>query len=130
MNGVIAAILNVLAAGFLVAGLFFLLVGAIGIFRLPDAYNRIHAASKSITLGIIGMLTAAVLALCAPDGDYDSAEALAAVTKAVLVIIFQFVAAPIASHMLAKAAHADGAAKFAATEDELAEDLEAMKEKT
>jgi multicomponent Na+:H+ antiporter subunit G len=123
VNDVLAMILNLLAAATLLGGLFFLFVGAVGVYRLPDAYNRIHAASKSITLGIIGVLLAAVLHLSAPDDDYTFGEAVAAATKAVLVIAFQFVAAPVASHMLARAAHLDGAPQYKGTmEDDLAED--------
>ncbi|MEM6561777.1 MAG: monovalent cation/H(+) antiporter subunit G [Planctomycetota bacterium] len=119
----LAIILNLLSAAALVFGLFFLFVGALGIFRLPDAYNRMHAASKSITLGIVSLLLAAVLHLSAPDGDMSRADVIGAITKAILVIIFQFIAAPVASHMLAKAAHMDGAGQAPSTAaDELAED--------
>ena len=122
-SGFLAIVFNLLAAATLVLGLFFLFVGAVGVFRLPDAYNRMHAASKSITLGVIGVLLAAVLHLSAPDRGYAYGEAVAAATKAVLVIAFQFVAAPVATHMLAKAAHLDNAPKFRGTlEDDLQED--------
>ena len=119
---VLSVVLDLLSAAALVFGLFFLFVGALGIFRLPDVYNRLHAASKSITLGVIGMLTAAVLHLAVPDADYSTGEALAGVAKAFLVIAFQFVAAPVASHMLAKAAHADEAEVFPETKDEMTQD--------
>ena len=36
---------------FILLGCFFLSVGAIGLLRLPDVYNRLHAISKSTTLG-------------------------------------------------------------------------------
>ena len=41
---------------FLVAGLAFMLVGVLGIVRLPDAYHRLHASSKCTTLGLMGLL--------------------------------------------------------------------------
>lgn len=43
----------------LLAGSFFYLVGAVGVFRMPDVYTRMHAASVTETLGsglIIGGL--------------------------------------------------------------------------
>lgn len=123
MDAVLSTILNLLACASLLFGLFFLFVGALGIFRLPDAYNRMHAASKSITLGIVSLLLAAVLALSVPDGDFDRGEAIVAITKAILVIAFQFIAAPVASHMLAKGAHLDGLKQYErGCGDELTED--------
>jgi len=53
----------IVACVFLVLGLFFMLVGAIGIVRFPDAYNRLHASSKCGTLGLLGLLLGAVFFL-------------------------------------------------------------------
>ena len=35
----------------LIGGLFFFLVGTIGLYRLPDVFTRLHANTKSDTLG-------------------------------------------------------------------------------
>ena len=51
-----SAIRDVLASILLLGGVFFSLVAAIGIVRLPDVYSRIHASSKSTTLGLAGLL--------------------------------------------------------------------------
>ena len=40
----------------LVSGLSFMLIGAWGTVRLPDAYHRLHAATKCSTLGLLGLL--------------------------------------------------------------------------
>lgn len=40
----------------LVAGLAFVLIGVIGILRLPDFYTRLHAASKCDTVGLALMV--------------------------------------------------------------------------
>ncbi|GAK04134.1 Na(+) H(+) antiporter subunit G [Geomicrobium sp. JCM 19037] len=37
----------------IILGVFLSLIGSIGILRLKDAYGRMHAATKSATLGII-----------------------------------------------------------------------------
>ena len=87
-------LLELLATAFLLVGLAFFLVGAIGIVRLPDVFMRLHAASKCSTLGLLGMLVAACLAL--------GTDEVAA--KAIAVIVFTAVATPIGSHLLAKAA--------------------------
>lgn len=104
---------DILASLFLMAGLFFMLVGAIGIVRFPDAYNRLHASSKCSTLGLLGLVLAAVFHI----------GTLTVATTALLTILFAFVATPVGSHILAKAAHVDGLRQWKNTlSDELAED--------
>lgn len=116
-------IFNILSMIALLGGLFFMFIGAFGLWRLPDLYNRMHAASKCITLGITGMLIAVILRLAVLDGDPQQVSVVGGITKAILVIIFQFVAAPVASHMLSRAAHKDGLKPWEGTlGDELAED--------
>lgn len=106
-------IANLLAAICVLAGLFFFLVGAIGIVRFPDAYNRLHASSKCSTLGLLGLLLGVIFHV----------GTLGIVTKAILTMAFAFVANPVGSHILAKAAHMDGLKQWHKTlSDELAED--------
>ena len=123
---------NLLTTLTLLGGLFFMLAGALGVWRLPDLYHRMIAASKCITFGITGMLLASVFHLAvlsreAEAGDRPqpspSSSVVAVGTKAILVILFQFVAAPMAAHVLARAAHRDGAPTWQGTlSDDLAED--------
>ena len=106
-------ILDTLAIFFLIAGLFFMLVGAVGVFRMPDIYHRLHAASKCSTLGMIGLLLAASCHVGTAD----------VIAKSIAVVLFIFVSNPVGSHMLAKAAHRDKAPQWKGTlSDELAED--------
>ena len=63
----------------LIIGLFFSLVGIIGLIRFPDVYCRIHASGKVATLGLVGLL--ATSALLMPE------TALKAVALALFVII-------------------------------------------
>ena len=88
------AVLDFFAAIFLLIGLAFLLVGALGIVRLPDVYLRLHAATKGTTLGLVGLLLA--VALHIPTGDVFA--------KIAATLVFAFVAMPVGSHLLAKAA--------------------------
>jgi multicomponent Na+:H+ antiporter subunit G len=112
-------ILDLLTVAALIFGLFFMFIGALGLWRLPDLFNRMHAASKPITLGISGMLLAAAFHM----GTVEGASLLGVGTRAVLVIVFQFVAAPVAAHMISKAAHMDRAAVWEGTlSDELRDD--------
>jgi len=95
------------------SGLSFMLIGAWGVVRLPDAYHRLHASSKCSTLGLFGMLAGAVVHI----GTVD------ALIKAALTLLFAVVATPVGSHILARSAHAAGLEQWELTlSDELAED--------
>ncbi|NJL32115.1 MAG: hypothetical protein HC898_11100 [Phycisphaerales bacterium] len=98
-------VLNVLTLIFLAVGLFFMAVGAIGLYRLPDLYNRMHATSKCVTLGVAGMLLAAAMQVV----QNPEVNPIHVMTKVVLLIVFFFIAMPVGAHLLSKAAHEDGA---------------------
>jgi multicomponent K+:H+ antiporter subunit G len=83
------------AAILIVLGAFFLLVGAIGMVRLPDFYMRLHAPTKSSTLGVGGVLLASLL-LGWAEGHPGVAE--------LLITLFVFVTAPVSANLLAQAA--------------------------
>ena len=48
--------MGILSIIFIVAGLFFLIVAAIGVIRLPDVFSRSHAVSLTDSLGAFLML--------------------------------------------------------------------------
>ncbi len=48
--------MEILAVMFIVAGLFFLIVAAIGVIRLPDVFTRSHAVSLTDSLGALLLL--------------------------------------------------------------------------
>jgi len=79
----------------LVVGGLFALVGAIGLVRLPDFLMRLHAPTKSTTLGVGGMLAASMLYFIG-SGRF--------VVHEVLIVLFLFVTAPVSALMLARAA--------------------------
>lgn len=109
-----SVVTDTFAAIFVLLGLFFFVVGAVGIVRMPDTYHRLHAASKSSTLGLMGLILGVVLHL--GTGVVEA--------RAIAVIVFAFVAAPVGSHMLAKAALKAGNRQWQGTlSDEHAEDL-------
>ena len=91
MSGVRDVLVLFLAA----SGLFFMLVAAIGIVRLPDLYTRMHAATKASTLGISGISLAAL---------FYFADATTT-TRVILIILFFFLTAPVGAHALASAAY-------------------------
>lgn len=91
-------ITSVLTIIFVVAGIFFLLIGSIGTIRLPDFYSRTHATSKSDTLGMILI----IIGLIIFEGFTLNSGKLS------LVLLFILLANPIGAHALARAAHASG----------------------
>jgi multicomponent Na+:H+ antiporter subunit G len=48
--------MEILSMIFIVAGLFFLIIAAIGVIRLPDVFSRAHAISLTDSLGAFLML--------------------------------------------------------------------------
>ncbi len=78
----------------ILGGSFFLLVGSIGLARLPSLVQRLHAPTKAATLGTGGLLLASALFFWLLRG-YPSFHEL-------LVGVFLFISAPITAHMLAK----------------------------
>jgi multicomponent Na+:H+ antiporter subunit G len=75
-------------------GVFFALLGSIGINRLPDFYTRSHAAAKPDTLGLILLM----LGLALREGVGVSAA------KLLLIGLFVGLANPAASHALGRSA--------------------------
>ncbi|MBB6483145.1 monovalent cation/H(+) antiporter subunit G [Rhizobium lusitanum] len=88
----------IIVAVILVGGALFALIAAIGIVRLPDLYSRMHAASKAGTVGS-GLLLLAV-------GIHS--QDLSILARALAGFVFFALTAPIAAHLLARAAHEAG----------------------
>jgi multicomponent Na+:H+ antiporter subunit G len=82
----------------MILGAFLMLVAAIGVVRLPDIYLRMAANSKAATLG------AAMVLLALAIHFFEIGIA----TRAIAAIIFLFMTAPIAAHMLGRAAYLTG----------------------
>ncbi|MCF3638609.1 monovalent cation/H(+) antiporter subunit G [Rhizobium sp. TRM95111] len=91
-------VLSLLVAAMLVVGGIFAFLAALGLLRLPDVYTRMHAASKAGTVGSGLMLIAAGI------HSYE----LATLTRAVAGFVFFILTAPVAAHLVAKAAHQSG----------------------
>lgn len=83
-------LLNTLALIFIVIGLFFMVVGAVGLIRLPDFYTRAHAGGKCDTLGVGMMLIGFIL--------YEGMSLVA--VKLLLLVIFTYITLPTAIHAL------------------------------
>jgi multicomponent Na+:H+ antiporter subunit G len=76
------------------SGVFFLVMGAIGLLRFPDFYTRMHAAGKCDTLGSLLVVTGLAL-----YGGFGLESA-----KIFLIALFIFITSPTATHAMARAA--------------------------
>lgn len=103
----IEIIMSSLIAFFILGGAFFTAVSAIGVIRLPDVYSRMHAASKSSTLGVMMMMIGTFLYFWYMDGYMDS--------KLFLAILFIFITAPVSAHMLSRSAFHTGVTPYKLT---------------
>jgi len=93
-------------------GIGLMVIAGIGLFRMPDLLTRMHASSKAGTLGAILVLAAVAIHF----GD------TAIVVRVVVVCVFLLITAPIASHVIARAAYRTGVPLSPETViDELAE---------
>jgi multicomponent Na+:H+ antiporter subunit G len=93
-----ALIADIVSWILIVAGSGFMIIGAIGLVRMPDFYSRLHPAGLTDTLGA-GLL---LLGLCLQAGFTIVA------LKLLLIIVFLFFTSPLSSHVTARAALSAG----------------------
>ncbi len=92
-------LLDIAGGFFLVAGAAFMFLGGLGLYRMPDIYNRIQAGTKATTLGTL--LTLAGAACINPAWSL----------KLLLIGIFLLFTNPLSSQVMARAAHRIGTDK-------------------
>ena len=76
----------------ILGGSLFVLVAAIGLLRFREFYSRMHATTKATSFGILLLVAAA--------GLYFASWEVA--IKAVLVVLFVYLTAPLAAHSIAR----------------------------
>ena len=87
-------IINLVSSLFITIGALSIIVGLLGVYRMPDFYTRLHAASIIDTLGAMLILFGLIL-------NYG----LNIVSlKLLLILIFILITTPTAAHALAKSA--------------------------
>ena len=79
----------------LLVGAGFVLVGSIGLVRLPNIFARLHGPSKATTLGLGAILIGSML----HQGANGSLS-----LKELSIALFLFITAPVVGHLVAKAA--------------------------
>ena len=86
---------DIITAILLVIGSLLMLLGAVGVLRMPDVFMRMQSATKASSLGAACMFLAVAI-------FFGSLEI---VTRALLVIAFLFLTLPVSAHMIARAAY-------------------------
>ena len=87
--------MSLLAGVLLLLGAVFMALAAVGLVRLPDVYTRMSASSKAATLG-------ASLALLGAAVHFGTA---AVAGRAVVIVAFLFLTAPVAAHAIGRAGY-------------------------
>ena len=86
---------SAISAFLLLSATGFVALASLGLHRFDDVFSRIHAATKAVTLGVI---LAAIGAAFQMDNVGD-------ITKLLLAAVLQLLSAPVAAHMLGRAAY-------------------------
>jgi multicomponent Na+:H+ antiporter subunit G len=79
-------------------GTIFLFLGSLGIFRMPDVYNRLQAGTKCTTLG--AFLTIIGVGIIHPEWFW----------KTLIIALFILTTNPISNHALGRASRKSGVA--------------------
>jgi multicomponent Na+:H+ antiporter subunit G len=83
-----------IADALVVLGVVVMTVGVYGVIRMPDIYTRLHAASKSVFLGVISLVAASVV-----TGDADI------IARVLLIGAILLLTTPVASHVIGRGAY-------------------------
>ncbi len=86
-------IYSVLISALILFGAAFVLLGSIGLVKLPDFFTRLHAPTKASTLGVSAILLAATV--------FFSIEQHSLSLHELLIILFLWLTAPISAMLMA-----------------------------
>jgi multicomponent Na+:H+ antiporter subunit G len=89
---------EIISYGLMLFGAFFIFVAGLGVLRFPDLFMRMHANTKSATLGVGCIMLGTALYF----GE------ISVTTRAMAVVIFLFITAPISAHLLSRASYFSG----------------------
>lgn len=87
-------------------GSLFILLAGVGLVRMPDLFLRVSASTKAATLGV----GATLLGVALYFGDF------ATFIRAGAIIVFLLLTAPVAAHLIGRAAYQDGVPLWEKTE--------------
>lgn len=90
--------METLGSVLILLGALLALSAAVGLQRFDDVFARMHSATKPATLGLVLVLSGSALVIAFPG----------AVAKLLLVVLLQFITAPVAAHLVGRAAYRAG----------------------
>ena len=117
---------NIIIYILLFLGVFFNLLGALGIIRFPDVYTRLHAGTKCTTFGSI-YLVGSVILLGLKQWYDGSTDGSVLAIHAIIALIAILITNPTGAHAIARAAHKSGVVPVRAVVDHLQEDTKTTK---
>lgn len=85
--------LDLLSGSLVVLGVTVMTIGVWGVYRMPDVYTQLHAASKAVFLGVIVLLLSTI-----------TTRDPAIVARALLIAGLLVLTTPVAAHSIARAA--------------------------
>jgi multicomponent Na+:H+ antiporter subunit G len=88
------SLINIVSAVFIITGALAIIIGLVGVFRMPDFFTKLHAASIIDTMGAMLIVVGLML--------YSGFNLIS--VKLLLILIFILVTTPAAAHALAKSA--------------------------
>jgi len=88
-------VLEIIGSTLILFGSIFLLLGGLGIFRMPDVYTRLQAGTKATTLGGMSLILGVGFLKVEDDWTW--------MVKVLIIVIFIAFSNPISSHALARA---------------------------
>jgi len=91
-------VINIISYLLLIIGSFCALTGSLGLLRLPDVYNRLHASTVIVVGGTVSLILGA--------GLLNGADSY--LVKSLIIVFFIFITVPAASHAISRAAHLRG----------------------
>lgn len=106
---------EMISSFFILMGSLFVLISAIGLLRMPDILLRMSATTKAATLGVGSILIGTAIHF------WD----IGITARAIVIVTFLFITAPLAAHMIGRAAYYGGIKLWKGTKtDELREKME------
>lgn len=89
--------IEIISGSIILIGAFFILISAVGILKMPDLFTRMSATTKASTLGVGLVLLGTAL--------YWQDIGISA--RAVTIVTFLLLTAPVAAHIIGRAAYFD-----------------------
>jgi multicomponent Na+:H+ antiporter subunit G len=89
--------IEIISGIIILLGSFFILISAIGLIRMPDLFTRMSATTKASTLGVGLVLLGTALFW----------QDIGISARAIVIITFLFLTAPVAAHIIGRAAYFD-----------------------